>query len=49
MRPVSTGGVSYAKTCGKRVPGEEKEKTGDPQEGMNGPGVFNLQWLENGC
>ena len=33
MRPVSTGGVSYAKTCGKRVPGEERAKSGDPQEG----------------
>ena len=33
MRPVSPGGVSYAKTCGKRVPGEERAKSGDPQEG----------------
>lgn len=33
MRLVSIGGVSSAKTYGKRAPGEERAKSGDPQEG----------------
>ena len=47
MRPVSIGGVSFVKICGKRIPGEERAKSGDHRReqswGVQAAGIG--EWL----